>query len=414
MEKFISKGDLPLTFFNDTENSLMVEVIDRAEYIIKKFKPTDGILKPFPTIKVFIEKESQLNAKAIPFPDGTYGISLSYGAVVILTDLFTRMLSYRDVFSEIGSSTKELHNKPTLNDFVDDVKSLIDFDKFGEEDKFNWIIPQDETRQQFSKFLFIKAIDFLILHELYHILNGHLDFLNEGRPQTVLAEDYYQKNTDKTLLLTKKTLEMDADCCACCSIVHKTFSDSHSFIGILSSPREFQQFNKDFNIAMAYTTFAIYSLFRITACNDYDETNHDFYSHSTPRQRQLGFISTADRYIKERLIPKLGTDAFLIDITKITETTFKKTFECEVLYTLLTGKSPDRTKFPFTFKPTKLATELIDEWNRIHPALVKHAFRKIPGIEVATSNENKVVKKVGKNDLCDCGSGEKYKKCHGK
>jgi uncharacterized protein YchJ len=346
------------------------------------------------------------------FPDGTYGIALSYGAIVILADLFFRMLSYRNVFIEIGRPIDELHGEPTLDDLVTDVKILIDFDKFEEGEKFNWIVPRDKIRQNFAEYLFINAIDFLILHELYHILNGHLDFLKDGKAQMVLAEDYYQKITDKQFLLVKKTLEMDADCCACCSLVRKCFMNSHSLLDMISQPEEFKGFNKNFNTAMAYSTFAVYSLFRIAACGDYDESNHDFYSHSTPRQRQLAFLATSVRYINERLIPKLGDDAFLIDTNKISETTHQKIFECETLYTLLTGKPHDRTKFPFTFKPTKFVTELTDEWNRIHPELAKHAFIKIPGIEISTSGEGKAAKNIGRNDLCYCGSGKKFKRCH--
>ena len=32
----------------------------------------------------------------------------------------------------------------------------------------------------------------------------------------------------------------------------------------------------------------------------------------------------------------------------------------------------------------------------------------------STKQQPKRVKKVGRNDLCPCGSGKKYKQCHGK
>ena len=36
------------------------------------------------------------------------------------------------------------------------------------------------------------------------------------------------------------------------------------------------------------------------------------------------------------------------------------------------------------------------------------------GEESALAQPVKVAKKVGRNDPCPCGSGKKYKKCHGK
>jgi preprotein translocase subunit SecA len=35
------------------------------------------------------------------------------------------------------------------------------------------------------------------------------------------------------------------------------------------------------------------------------------------------------------------------------------------------------------------------------------------GDVVAASTEGENMEKVGRNDLCPCGSGKKYKKCHG-
>ena len=40
------------------------------------------------------------------------------------------------------------------------------------------------------------------------------------------------------------------------------------------------------------------------------------------------------------------------------------------------------------------------------------AIQKIAANEPSLSNEN--FENVGRNDLCPCGSGKKYKQCHGK
>jgi len=41
-----------------------------------------------------------------------------------------------------------------------------------------------------------------------------------------------------------------------------------------------------------------------------------------------------------------------------------------------------------------------------NPSIIKPATSVVQSIEPS--------KKVGRNDLCPCGSGKKYKKCHGK
>lgn len=37
-----------------------------------------------------------------------------------------------------------------------------------------------------------------------------------------------------------------------------------------------------------------------------------------------------------------------------------------------------------------------------------------PGIDILNENVESSTKKVGRNEPCPCGSGKKFKKCHGK
>lgn len=37
-----------------------------------------------------------------------------------------------------------------------------------------------------------------------------------------------------------------------------------------------------------------------------------------------------------------------------------------------------------------------------------------PGVSISDANINPPLKKVGRNELCPCGSGKKFKQCHGK
>ena len=67
------------------------------------------------------------------------------------------------------------------------------------------------------------------------------------------------------------------------------------------------------------------------------------------------------------------------------------------------------------------------EFARILPQVIKQNIKDKKEIEeqkrvssqaekianVGLNQNNKQVKKVGRNDPCPCGSGKKYKKCHG-
>ena len=40
-------------------------------------------------------------------------------------------------------------------------------------------------------------------------------------------------------------------------------------------------------------------------------------------------------------------------------------------------------------------------------------FKELYGDQDSENDEDEVVSKIGRNDPCHCGSGKKYKKCHG-
>ncbi|MEK7690564.1 MAG: SEC-C metal-binding domain-containing protein [Bdellovibrionota bacterium] len=48
-----------------------------------------------------------------------------------------------------------------------------------------------------------------------------------------------------------------------------------------------------------------------------------------------------------------------------------------------------------------------------HPATSRPGGALVPGGGGTSVVDNSTVSKVGRNDPCPCGSGKKYKKCHG-
>ena len=67
---------------------------------------------------------------------------------------------------------------------------------------------------------------------------------------------------------------------------------------------------------------------------------------------------------------------------------------------------------------SKLLQDAVDEISRL-PGIGKNTATRLALnlIKEKDENENKlnkpIIKKIGRNDPCPCGSGKKYKQCHG-
>lgn len=55
-----------------------------------------------------------------------------------------------------------------------------------------------------------------------------------------------------------------------------------------------------------------------------------------------------------------------------------------------------------------LAEEFRQIANGIHPIV-----KSVEGFNLVLKQKNIISNKIGRNDPCFCGSGKKYKKCHG-
>jgi preprotein translocase subunit SecA len=79
--------------------------------------------------------------------------------------------------------------------------------------------------------------------------------------------------------------------------------------------------------------------------------------------------------------------------------------------------SAPQTERPAIPIPTRQPSTTIDalerEFERKKKRELEHARMAGGGSEAAAPAQRRAGDKVGRNDPCPCGSGKKYKKCHG-
>lgn len=165
-------------------------------------------LPEMPSIHFDLIDNWQFNAVAFQH-DGRYFIGIHRGTVASLAVLFDRMLADPEVLTFIGDPREENANLPLLPDIG------LDFERsFTTVPEFPG--PQDPARQATARRLWELALDFLTVHEITHIANGHIDYLSSY--QSVSAVDEVGKASwapwTPESKLTSQTMEMDADAMA--------------------------------------------------------------------------------------------------------------------------------------------------------------------------------------------------------
>jgi hypothetical protein len=130
-------------------------------------------------------------------------IALSGMVPVTLLRVFFHLLAHREVLPWIGSAQADEREIQKL-DFL----SLSEF--MTTESKYDKPVIKDESRQRAARWLYERAIDFIIYHELGHIWNGHLRYLKSEHGLTCIDELSMLGDIGPAQLDTQ-TLEMDAD-----------------------------------------------------------------------------------------------------------------------------------------------------------------------------------------------------------
>lgn len=121
-------------------------------------------------------------------------------APITLFVTFQHMLARPDIFPEVGDPSQELLHLEPIDYLSTDVI----------RDSIPMVVPRCRVRGMFAWQLTVLAFDFLFLHELTHLRNGHLELWRERGLSNVLVEAYGPPMSSEVARL-RRTLESDAD-----------------------------------------------------------------------------------------------------------------------------------------------------------------------------------------------------------
>jgi hypothetical protein len=223
-----------------------------------------------PDVNINFIDNNLFNAYSFKNNDSYY-IGINKGTIINLYTFFNYILSFPNILNLFGNNEHEItpdYNPKYLNEIIK---------------------PKDKQREIYAQGLFYYSTIFLTLHEYAHIINGHLDFINQKRNFIFKIINSLQKNNK----LNAQTLEFDADCYAANIGIKSIISRYQDNINLQEDK---QPYFKSLEEAFFLWTFATYTVFRFLGKNEYNLEKLDKYPHPSPGFRQ---------YYTSALIPKI-------------------------------------------------------------------------------------------------------------
>lgn len=334
-----------------TDNSLYNRFFTRGNDYIKGINRFGEYLKPPPKVYFNYINNCNLNAKATITSNDHGLIGFNAGGFAIIYDLFLKILAHSETLKQIGNPNNEIYSSPIIRNYYSDFNRLTNFGDFN-YDEYKQIIPIDDNRKAFSLLLFDIAFEFLFNHEMTHILDGHIFFI--------------QNNKGHCNNLTFQTLEMDADCISISKILAHHV---RKFKGMLEIPIGYKPFYNDINSVIFLIYYSISTLFRIIADNAVYKLNDiTDLGHSKPRVRQLSIAATIHEYFNKYFV-ELKSELDLKMFSNVI-------IEIENNYKMLTGNLLEKSGYDeaFSEKAKKQNTDILENWKAIRPELIKHSY----------------------------------------
>jgi hypothetical protein len=202
-----------------------------------------------------------------------------------MPQLFKRMLADRRVLPHVGNPQEEEYEHPPLARPV--LQSLLaDFQKNGVPP------PPKGDRQQFFLFLSQMSFAFLMLHELTHIRNGHVDFLEARRLPFLQELGGTPLARDEAPLY--QALEVDADIGACGFAFDLVSDMKRSDETAVCPPLQ------TYESRLSVLSMAIFSFFRGFTDKPLDGADLLGNAHPPDRFRYAAFMGAIPSGIKNR------------------------------------------------------------------------------------------------------------------
>jgi hypothetical protein len=276
-----------------------------------------SVLPELPPIHFDFVNSFTLNARACRFR-GEYCIGINSGVVVLFGLLFGVFLSNREVLPEVGNPIEETATPPRLPFLSFDAAKMMEVGVVP-------VLPVNKVRLGYSRLLLEMAFDFLVSHEVCHIVNGHVDYLNKLEGLASLAE-FEPRHDDLSASIPRQTMEMDADSAGACDGMRAALLKAGN-INLVLPP--WRQFYVDPAIAFFAWSFAVHSLFRLFGDERFLGTDLSNAMYPPVRLRQFLAASTADEYVTQKHEPPDMPDVFRREYVRALIEAEKALFYCD-------------------------------------------------------------------------------------
>jgi hypothetical protein len=195
------EGDI--AWLNELATTVPVCVDGVLEKLRKEAQDDETYVRDIPDVLSGVSDDKTFNAMAFEHC-GQYVIAVNYGVLILVHDLVNRLLCLPEIFPWIGNPSledarREFH--PTNSDAMEYMRAFIAEPKR--------VIPKDPVRRDAAKLLFVAAIEFIVSHELWHILGGHVRWDASCMGERSLAEVGNNRRLPNGIAY--QALEMDAD-----------------------------------------------------------------------------------------------------------------------------------------------------------------------------------------------------------
>ena len=180
---------------------------------LRDARPVPGVdTRTIPDVLSGVNDSPAFNAFAFEHR-GHYALAINYGVLILVQDLTNRLFCLPELFPWVGNPAMEDPNRPfhpTTSDAMEYMRRFIAEPR--------QVVPKDPTRRDAAKLLLVAALEFIVCHELWHILGGHLRWHTHRTTELSLAE--VRSQTCPTEGIAYQALEMDADAFAVwCSLL---------------------------------------------------------------------------------------------------------------------------------------------------------------------------------------------------
>lgn len=308
----------------------------------------------------FIDNLS-FNACVAKFKD-KYFIGINFGAYVLIKDLFYKILSSKYTFKNIGNSDIESAEDVKMNIFLGE--GGITFDATA----YTYAVPKDKVRMEYSHVLSSIVLDYIFLHELGHILRGHVDYVLETTGVTEWAEIFHSAEIKNKIAPSfSQTLEMDADSFSINNILLlvKVFKErvKNEPVSISETYKEIILNDQQYVDCMVFSLYTLFKIFGFA-----NDLNDKYRSHPTPITRVILILTNIAQLIMKGDNFSEAAGSFL-----------KIIGEAELCFSKVSYQKTDAVELEQNWKASApVASEIINNWNNVRPFLLKHAYGVLP------------------------------------